>query len=125
MGDNRLDMEIEKAIRVSVEIADVPSPELNRKLKAALREREAVLQKQPAMRKLSLWYVPMVLNLLTFSLLAFLARIIIENMYLSYFVAGSCLYAGAAGVLLTLVGLKRANIKEEITVRIEKRGVLV
>lgn len=125
MGDNRSDMEIEKAIRASVEIADVPSPELNRKLKVVLREQEAVLQKQPAMRKLSLWYVPMVLNLLTFSLLAFLARIIIENMYLSYFVAGSCLYAGAAGVLLTLVGLKRANIKEKITIRIEKRGVLV
>lgn len=125
MGDNRLDMEIEKAIRASVEIADAPSPELNRKLKVVLREQEAVLQKQPAMRKLSLWYVPMVLNLITFSLLAFLTRIIIENMYLAYFVAGSCLYVGAAGVLLTLVGLKRANIKEEITVRIEKRGVLV
>lgn len=125
MGDNRLDMEIEKAIRASVEIADAPSPELNCKLKAVLREQEAVLQKQPAMRKLSLWYVPMVLNLLTFSLLAFLARIIIENMYLSYFVAGSCLYVGAAGILLTLVGLKRANIKEKLTVCIEKRGVLV
>ncbi len=125
MVDNRSDLEIEKAIRVSVEMADVPSPELNRKLKAVLRKQEAVLQKQPVMRKLSLWYVPMVLNLITFSMLAFLARIIIENMYLFYFAAGSCLYVGVAGVLLTLVGLKRANIKEEITIRIEKRGVLV
>lgn len=125
MGDNRSDMEIEKVIRVSLKMTDVPSPELNRKLKAALHRREAVLQNQPAMRKLSLWYVPMVLNLITFFLLAFLARIIIENIYLSYFVAGSCLYVGAAGVLLTLVGLKRANIKEKLTVRIEKRGVLV
>lgn len=125
MGDNRSDMEIEKVIRASLKMTDVPSPELNRKLKAALRRREAVLQNQPAMRKLSLWYVPMVLNLITFFLLAFLARIIIENVYLSYFVAGICLYVGAAGILLTLVGLKRANIKEELTVRIEKRGVLV
>lgn len=125
MGDNRSDMEIEKVIRASLKMTDVPSPELNRKLKAALRRREAVLQNQPAMRKLSLWYVPMVLNLITFFLLAFLARIIIENIYLSYFVAGICLYVGAAGILLTLVGLKRANIKEELTVRIEKRGVLV
>ncbi len=125
MGDNRSDMEIEKVIRASLKMTDVPSPELNRKLKAALRRREAVLQNQPAMRKLSLWYVPMVLNLITFFLLAFLARIIIENVYLSYFVAGICLYVGAAGILLTLVGLKRANIKEKLTVRIEKRGVLV
>ena len=125
MGDNRPDMEIEKVIRASVEMTDVPSPELNRKLKAVLREQEAVLQKQPVMRTLSLWYVPMVLNLLTFSMLAFLTLIMIENIYLSYFAAGSCLYVGAAGVLLTLVGLKRANIKEELTVRIGKRGVLV
>lgn len=125
MGDNRSDMEIEKVIRASLKMTDVPTPELNRKLKAALRRQEAVLQKQPAMRKLSLWYVPMALNLFTFSMLAFSARIIIENIYLSYFVAGSCLYAGAAGILLTLVGLKRANIKEKLTVRIVKRGVLV
>lgn len=125
MGDNRSDMEIEKVIRASLKMTDVPTPELDRKLKAALRRQEAVLQNQPAMRKLSLWYVPMVLNMITFFLLAFLARIIIENVYLSYFVAGICLYVGAAGILLTLVGLKRANIKEKLTVRIEKRGVLV
>ncbi len=125
MGDNRSDMEIEKVIRASLKMTDVPTPELDRKLKAALRRQEAVLQNQPAMRKLSLWYVPMVLNMITFFLLAFLARIIIENIYLSYFVAGICLYVGAAGILLTLVGLKRANIKEKLTVRIEKRGVLV
>lgn len=125
MGDNRSDMEIEKVIRASLKMTDVPTPELNRKLKAALRRQEAVLQKQPAMRKLSLWYVPMALNLLTFSMLAFSARIIIENIYLSYFVAGICLYVGVAGILLTLVGLKRANIKEKLTVRIVKRGVLV
>ena len=125
MGDNRSDMEIEKVIRASLKMTDVQTPELDRKLKAALRRQEAVLQNQPAMRKLSLWYVPMVLNMITFFLLAFLARIIIENIYLSYFVAGICLYVGAAGILLTLVGLKRANIKEKLTVRIEKRGVLV
>lgn len=125
MGDNRSVMEIEKVIRASLKMTDVPTPELDRKLKAALRRQEAVLQNQPAMRKLSLWYVPMVLNMITFFLLAFLARIIIENIYLSYFVAGICLYVGAAGILLTLVGLKRANIKEKLTVRIEKRGVLV
>lgn len=125
MGDNRSDMEIEKVIRASLKMTDVPTPELNHKLKAALRRQEAVLQNQPAMRKLSLWYAPMVLNLITFFLLAFLARIIIENIYLSYFVAGICLYVGVAGILLTLVGLKRANIKEKLTVRIVKRGVLV
>ena len=66
----------------------------------------------------------MVLNLITFSLLAVFALIMVENIYLSYFAAGVCLYAGLAGILLTIVGAKRTNIKEDITIRIEKRGVL-
>ena len=79
---------------------------------------------QPAVHQLSLWYLPMVLNLITFSLLALFALIVIENIYLSYFAAGLCLNVGAAGILLTIVGVKRGNIKEDITIRIEKRGVL-
>ncbi len=124
MRDNHSDMEIEEVIRASMKMAAVPGTELNNKLKAALYQQEAVLQKQPAMRKLLLWYLPMVLNLATFSLLAFLALIMIENIYLSYFAAGICFYVGAAGILLTIVGAKRTNIREEIAIRIEKRGVL-
>ena len=124
MKDDRSNMEIEKVIRASMKITDVPAPELNHKLKAALYQQEAVLRRQPAVRKLSIWYLPMVLNLITFSLLAVFALIMVENIYLSYFAAGVCLYAGLAGILLTIVGVKRTNIKEDITIRIEKRGVL-
>ena len=124
MRDNCPNMEIEEAIRASMKLTDVPPPELNHKLKAALYQQEAVLQKQPATHKLSLWYLPMVLNLITFSLLALFALIMIENIYLSYFAAGICFYIGIAGILLTIAGVKRANIKKEITIRIEKRGVM-
>lgn len=124
MKDDRSNMEMEKVIRASMKITDVPAPELNHKLKAALYQQEAVLRRQPAVRKLSIWYLPMVLNLITFSLLAVFALIMVENIYLSYFAAGICLYAGLAGILLTIVGAKRTNIKEDITIRIEKRGVL-
>ena len=124
MKDHYSDMEIEEMIRASMKMTDVPGPELNQKLKAALYQQEAVLRKQPAAHQLSLWYLPMVLNLLTFSLLALFARIMIENIYLSYLAAGICVYVGAAGILLTIVGVKRTDIKEEITIRIEKRGAL-
>ena len=123
MRDNRSNMEIEEVIRASMEMTEVPDLELNNKLKAALYQQEAALRKQPATHKLSLWYLPMVFNLITFLLLAVLALIMIENSYLSYFVAGICFYVGIAGILLTIVGVKRANIKEDITIRIEKRGV--
>ncbi len=124
MRDNRSNTEIEEVIRASMKLTDAPSPELNHKLKAALYQQEAILQKQPATHKLSLWYLPMVLNLITFSLLALFALIMIENIYLSYFAAGICFYIGAAGIVLTIAGVKRGNIKEDITIRIEKRGVL-
>ncbi len=124
MRDDRSDMELEKVIRASMKMADVPAPELNDKLKAALYQQEAVLRKQTATHKLSLWYLPMVMNVITFSLLALFALIMIENSYLSYFAAGICFYVGVAGILLTVAGVKRANLKEEITIRIEKRGAL-
>lgn len=124
MRNNHSNMEIEEVIQASMKMTDVPAPELNNKLKAALYQQEAVLQKQPATRTLSLWFLPMVLNLVIFSLLAVLAFTMIENVYLAYFAAGICLYASIAGILLTIVGVKRANIKEDITIRIEKRGVL-
>ena len=66
----------------------------------------------------------MILNLITFSLLALIALMMIENIYLSYFAAGICFYIGIVGILLTIAGVKRANIKKEITIRIEKRGVM-
>ncbi len=124
MGDKRLDLELEEMIRTCVKTEDVPNPELNRKLKATLYQREAVLRGHPAVRQVSLWYLPMILNLITFSLLAVLALLVIENKYLSYLAVGICLYIGVAGILLTIVGVKRANIKD-ITICVEKRGALI
>lgn len=124
MKDHRSNLEIETLIQASMKMTDVPAPELNTKLKAALYQQEAALQKQPAAHHISLWYLPMVLNLITFSLLALFALTVIENSYLSYFAAGICFYIGAAGIWLTIVGIKRANIKETITIRMKKRGVL-
>ena len=124
MREHRSDTEIEDIIRASMKMTDIPSPELNNKLKAALYQQEAVIRKQTATHTLSLWYLPMLLNLVTFSLLAVFALTIIENVYLSYFAAGICLYLCVAGILITIVGVKRTNLKEDITIHIEKRGIL-
>lgn len=124
MRNDRSNMEIEEIIRAFMKMTDVPEKELNFKLKAAVREQEALLRRESAMHKVSLWYLPMILNLIMFSLLALFALLMIENIYLSYFAAGICIYVGAAGILLTIVGVKRANIKEAITISIEKRGAL-
>ena len=128
MNDERFYTEKEKnldeLIRASMKLADEPAPELNQRLKAALYKKEAAMKKQPATRALSLWYLPMILNLAAFAMLAAAALMVISNTYLSYFAAGICFYIGLAGVLLTIVGVKRTNMKEDITIHIRKRGVL-
>lgn len=124
MRDKRLNAEIEDLIRASMKMTDAPAPELNLRLKAALYQQEALLRNRPAAHQVSLWYLPMVLNGITFFLLALAALMMVENRYVSYLAVGVCCYAGVAGILLTIVGVKRANIREDFTIRIAKRGVL-
>lgn len=124
MKDKRFDTELDEIIRDSLIITDEPSPELNNTLKAALYQREAAMKKASAMRSLSLWYAPMILNFVVFFMLAIAALVGIGNAYLSYAAAGFCFYIGLAGVLLTIVGAKRTNMKEDIIIRVRKRGVL-
>ena len=57
-------------------------------------------------------------------MLALVSLLLINNTYLSYFAAGICFYIGIAGVLLTIVGVKRTNMKEDITIHVEKRSVI-
>ena len=102
MKNDLFNTEIDEIIRASMKLADEPDPELNNKLKATLYQK----------------------NLVTFIMLAGVALIVISNTYLSYFAAGICFYIGLAGVLLTIVGVKRTNMKEDITIRVEKRGAL-
>ena len=124
MKDDQRNTNIDEIIRASMELTDEPSVELNNKIKAALYQQEAVMRKQPATRTVSLWYLPMILNLITFNMLALVSLLLIDNTYLSYFAAGICFYFVIAGVLLTIVGVKRTNMKEDITIHVEKRSVL-
>lgn len=124
MKDNRHNTDIEEIIRASIKLTDEPSTELNNKLKATLYQQEAAMKKRPKIRTVSLWYLPMILNFVTFVMLAFVSLLLINNIYLAYFAAGICFYIGIAGVLITIVGVKRTNMKEDITIHVEKRGVL-
>lgn len=125
MKNNHPDTELDELIRSSLKLTDQPSPELNHTLKTALYRQEDALRKSPATRSLTLWYLPMVLNLITFLLLAAAALTAISNIWLSYLAAGICFYIGLAGVLLTVIGTKRTTIKKDLSIHVRKRGVLV
>ena len=117
--------ELDSLIRESYSRQDIPSPVLNNSLKAELYSREAEMRKTASAKKLSLWYLPMTVNLIIFLLLGVASFVAISNPWLSILVAGTCGYIALAGILLTVIGIRRANIKEEITVYIQKGDVTV
>lgn len=116
--------EMDELIRASMELKDVPSPELNERLIASLYKQEAVMRQAVPVRSIPLWFVPMILNFVTFSLLSVLAILVIANPYLAKLTAGICAYISIAGILITVVGVKRTDMKETIAVHVQKRGIL-
>lgn len=124
MENRNYDNELDELIRVSMKVTDQPTTELNNNLKASLYKRESVLRKAVSTKVISLWYVPMILNIVIFSLFGILALLLIANPYLSLLTAAVCGYAGMAGVVITVVGVKRANMKENISIHIERRGAV-
>lgn len=123
MENKNYENSLDELIRASMEVTDEPSCELNIRLKAELYQKEAAMAGKQ-MRSISLWYVPMVLNFILFSLFAVFALLVIANPYIAKLIAGICLYMSMAGVFITLLGVKRANLKEDVMVHIQKRGVL-
>lgn len=115
--------ELDRLIRKSISRQDIPSPVLNNSLKAELYSREAAMKKTSPAKKLSLWYLPMTVNLIIFLLLGVTAFVTISNPWLAFLAAGICGYIALAGILLTVIGIRRTNIKDEITVYIQKGDV--
>ena len=123
MENKDFENSLNELIRTSMELEDKPSSELNLRLKAELYQKEAAISRKQT-HSVSLWHVPMILNFISFSLFAVFALLIISNPYISKLVAGICLYMGIAGILITILGAKRANLKEDIAIHIQKRGAL-
>ncbi len=121
MANKNFENNLNELIRASMELGDKPSSELNSRLKAELYQKEAAMSRKH-IHSISLWFVPMILNFISFTLFAAVALLVISNPYISKLIAGICLYMGIVGILITLLGAKRANLKENITVHIQKRG---
>lgn len=123
MKNKNSDSELNELIRASMKLEDTPPTQLNNRLKASLYQRETAMQQTVPTHAIPLWFVPMILNFVTFSLFAVLALLTITNPYLSKLVAGICAYISVAGIMITTIGIKRTNMKEDIAVRVQKRGV--
>ena len=117
------DRELDELIRASMKMEDRPSAELNSRLKASLYEQEARIKREEKTRRISLWYLPMICNFFTFTLFAALALTMIPNPYAARFAAGVCGYMSILGIVITVIGVSRTNMKESIVICVKKRGV--
>ena len=101
-----------------------PPPRLTNALKAELYARENAARREIPTRTISLWYLPMVINCIIFGLLGILSFLLISDPLLLVFAVLGCAYGAAAGIVLTVIGMKRTNMREECAIHIEKRGAL-
>lgn len=116
--------QLDDLIRQSMQLEDTPSAELNCNLKANLYQHEAATHRNTATRFIPLWYLPMILNIALFALIAGCAILLISNPYISIFVSGICGYIGLSGIVITVIGIKRTTMKETMSIHIQKRGVI-
>lgn len=123
MENKNYENSLNELIRASMDLEDKPSSELNIRLKAELYQKEAAMSKKRT-HSISIWFVPMILNFILFSLFAVFALLVISNPYISKLIAGICMYMSLAGICITLLGVKRANLKENVIIHIQKRGIL-
>lgn len=118
----RYDTEIERIIRAAVQTDCQPSKETDETLKRKLYFREQVISREGQIKTIHVWYVPMLFNLIVFVLAGAAALLLIGDPWLSILAAGICFYFGAAGILITFIGIRRTGMKEEVAIRIGKGG---
>lgn len=112
-------------IKQSLEIKETPSQKLNLQLKKELYKQKQVQKniKETTERAVSFWFLPMILNFILFSLAAAFFFTTVSNPYLLTFFILICIHASMAGILLTIIGLKRTPLKQEMSIRFKKRGI--
>ena len=121
MGKKDFHTEFDELLRAAMQTEDQPPVQLNNKLKAEIYERERFRRQGTAGRSISLWYLPMILNLIIFLMLGAVLILLINNLYLAVLGALVCAYMGLAGVVITLAGIKRTDLRENISIFINKK----
>ena len=117
MNDKKFDVALNAALLNS----ETPPPELDAVLKAKLYQRQEQLQGEGAQRKVHLWWLPMVANLIVCGVPAAIFALPVMPLaaHLAAFALG---WLAVGGVVLTLVGLKCSDLKEQLTLVLPARG---
>lgn len=114
------DKNFDRRLTAALQTGEEPGAELNAVLKARLYQRERELQNRPA-RRLSLWWLPMTANLFVCGVPAVLFALPVMPLaaHLAAFALG---WLAVGGVVMTFVGLKFSDLKEQLTLELPQKG---
>lgn len=115
------DREFDAALSAALEKSGSTAPELDAVLKAKLYQREEELARQGAQRRLHLWWLPMTANLIVCGVPAAIFALPIMPLA-AHLAAFALAWLAVGGVVLTLVGLKCSDLKEQLTLVLPAKG---
>lgn len=112
---------LEDALRAALARPEQKPPELDGLVSARLYQRQAALERRAHVRRVSVWYVPMLLNLLACGVLALAVNL--AGLGLAGVVAQFCLgWWAVCGVALSVLGVRLGHLKELLTFYLPRRG---
>lgn len=103
---------LDDLIYKSIKIEDKPNNKLNNVLKERLYEQENMNKAKDSINKVCLLYTFMTLNIIFCIMIGIIIGLLIKNMYLYIIILPICYYISISGVVLTVVSIKRKDIKE-------------
>ena len=111
----------DRRLTAALQTGEEPGAELNAVLKARLYQKERELQSRPAARRLSLWWLPMTANFFVCGVPALIFALPIMPLaaHLAAFALG---WLAVGGVVMTFVGLKCSDLKEQLTLELPQKG---
>lgn len=115
------DREFDGALCAALQGNEAPAPELDAVLKAKLYQRQEQLEGEGRQRRVRLWWLPMVANLIVCGVPAAIFALPIMPLaaHLAAFALG---WLALGGVVLTVVGLKCSDLKEQLTLTLPAKG---
>lgn len=113
-----LDELLERALQSDAE----PGIACNNLLKSQIRQKEAEKLARGRRKKISLCYLPMIGNLLLFFMTAVMAELLAVTPLISNAIVGFSVYSMLAGIILTILGVRRTNLKENLSITMVQKG---
>lgn len=109
---------LDRDLKEAMKIEEKPSVQLNNILKAEIQHKEQYLMNEQRGKKISVWYLPMLLSSILFLLIGILVYILIPHRFIVVLVCLGCFAGAVSGIVFTLLACKFFNLREIFVVEV-------